>query len=184
MCCESKRRRQVWNYLAGCLSQSTHSISGGSGCHLMIMEWIDEGQVGWRRTLAYLMRSAPRAGKRLNRSNPGSPPSLPPFSWYLLDDWQPETMQIIFLRYPHFLVQKRDWGDICCGEAALHRVLVDGNDPGNMCLAAEPQAYRDPFLLIKFKVVRQYSSPCFWGRNSIPGDYQVLGLFLAKVQSR
>lgn len=42
------------------------------------------------------MRSAARAGKRLNRSDLGSPPSLPSFFWYLLDNWEPETMQIIF----------------------------------------------------------------------------------------
>lgn len=53
---------------------------------------------------------------------------------------------------PSFLCAEKGLGRlfICCGEAALHRVLVDGNDPGNMPLAAEPQAYRDPFLLIKF----------------------------------
>lgn len=46
--------------------------------------------------MAYLLRSGPRAGKRFNRSEPGSPPSLPPFSWHPLGDWEAETMGIIF----------------------------------------------------------------------------------------
>lgn len=37
-----------------------------------------------------------QGGKRLNRSNLGSAPSLPPFSWHPLGDWEAETMGIIF----------------------------------------------------------------------------------------
>lgn len=39
------------------------------------------------------MRSGPRDGKRLNRGEPSSPPSLPLFP---LGDWEAETMRIMF----------------------------------------------------------------------------------------
>lgn len=32
----------------------------------------------------------------------------------------------------------------------MHRALEGGKDPGNMALPAEPQAFGDPLLLIKF----------------------------------
>jgi len=37
-----------------------------------------------------------QGGKRLNRSKLGRAPSLPPFSWHPLGDWEAETMGIIF----------------------------------------------------------------------------------------
>lgn len=52
---------------------------------------------------------------------------------------------------PSFLCAENRLGDyLCCGEAAMHRALEGRKDPENMALPAEPQAYGDSLLLIKF----------------------------------
>lgn len=72
--------------------------------------------------LAYLIRSKPRAGK-FNRSDPGSSPSLLPFSWHLLDDCEAEKMGIIFR---HLLLCVR-LATILLGEQELNRSGVGAN---------------------------------------------------------